>query len=173
MHARVPNVGKGSLLRVAIVFALVFVALEAAIWGALLAGYMLPVMETTTRAATALISAAGIPVTRTGIQMFLSTRILEIDLDCTAIQLIALYAALVVAYPVSTRTKLLGLAIGVPAILLANLLRLLGVAVASEYASPAAFAFVHDFLFKVVMILVIMGLWAWWLQEARRHAIAS
>ncbi|MDR3686258.1 MAG: archaeosortase/exosortase family protein [Coriobacteriia bacterium] len=162
-----------SLVRLAVVFACVFALFEAAIWGATATGHLYPLMEITAKTTAGLLSVVGIPVARNGIQLMLSTRILEIDLDCTALQLVALYAALVIAYPLSVRVKLVGLAVGVPAILVANLLRLLGVALAAEHLGPALFAFVHDFLFKVVMVLVIVALWGWWLQMARRNAAES
>jgi exosortase/archaeosortase family protein len=164
------SVRGNSLVRVAIVFVVVFAAIEAVIWGAVATGSLYPLMETTSKVTAVLIAWIGIPVSRDGIQLLLSTRILSIDVDCTAIQLIALYTALLIAYPVSNRMRLLGLAVGVPAILLANLVRLLGVALASEHLSPSVFAFVHDFLFKVVMVLVLVGLWGWWVQMARRNA---
>jgi exosortase/archaeosortase family protein len=82
----------------------------------------------------------------------------------------ALYVALVVAHPMSSRMRLIGLAVGLPAIALGNLLRLLGVAFASEHLSQPAFAFAHDFVFKVVMVLFIVALWGWLLLAARRDA---
>jgi exosortase/archaeosortase family protein len=161
---------RNSLVVVAVFFVAVFGVLQGFIRIAEAAGFLDPLMPATAAAAAALVRLAGIPVSLVGRELFLSTRTLLIDLDCTALTIAALYTALVVAYPLSVRTRLLALAIGLPTILLANLIRLLGVAVASEHLSPWMFAFAHDYLFKVAMMLVVVGLWATWLQIARGHA---
>ena len=63
----------------------------------------------------------------------------------------------------------MGLAVGLPIIALANLLRLVAAAYASEHLNAATFTFTHDYLFKVGMILVVVALWASWLQMAGGH----
>lgn len=161
---------RGSLVAVTLVFVLVFTVFESAIWAVESAGGLLALMDLTTRAAGLLIGWVGIHATLSGNQIFLATRVLEIDVDCTAISIAALYAALVIAYPLSIRTRLLALAVGVPVIAVVNLLRLVAVAVASEHLNPVAFSFAHDYLFKVAMVLVVVALWASWLQIARDNA---
>lgn len=163
---------RNSLLVVAIAFLAVFAVLQGLIRAAEMAGFLDPLMMATAAGAAGLVRLVGLPVTLAGRQLLLASRTLQIDLDCTAITIGALYAALVVAYPLSARTRLLALAVGLPTIALANMMRLLGVAAASEYLSPGVFLFLHDYLFKVAMILVVMGLWAAWLQIARGHAKA-
>lgn len=164
---------RNSLAAVAALFLVVFAVFEALIWGVFATGRLYPLMASTASITSVLVAWAHIPVTLSGIQLVLPSRILEIDVDCTAIQLAALYAALVIAYPVAPKTKLIGLMVGLPLIFVANLLRLLGVALASEHLSQNLFSFTHDFLFKVVMMFVVIGLWGWWLQTARNHARAS
>jgi exosortase/archaeosortase family protein len=167
------NLRRGSLAVVTAVFVLLFSVFAFAVLFAGASGYLGWLMTWTTRAAGFLIVSFGIPATILGNQIHLATRTLQIDIDCTAILIVALYASLVIAYPLSIRTRLLALLVGIPVIAVVNLLRLLGVAVAVEHLGPAAFAFVHDFLFKVGMVLVVVGLWAGWLQMARGHARAK
>jgi len=124
----------------------------------------------TAAVADTLIGATGINTSLSGTQINLSSRVLQIDPDCTGLLLIAMYAALVIAYPAPAKVKGVGLLVGAPALLLANLGRLVGVAVASELLPDEAFAFTHDYLFKVLMVAVIIALWAWWLTYAQRHA---
>ena len=111
----------------------------------------------------------GVWAVAIGPMIFLSSRTLSIDLACTAIHIAALYSALVLAYPVSVRTRLLGVAVGVPIILAANVARLVAGAHLA-HAMPGAFDFVHDYLFQVGMILLTVGLWLGWLAYARHHA---
>jgi exosortase/archaeosortase family protein len=167
---RIPQIRRDSLATVATIFILVFLVFEAAIWAAALSGRLDWLMYANARAATALIRGVGIPATLSGNQIFLATRTLRIDLDCTALPIAALYSALVIAYPLPIRSRLLALGIGLPVIAIANLLRLLGVAVASEYMSPQVFVFAHEYLFKIAMVFVVVALWAVWLQMARGNA---
>ncbi|MDY0088322.1 MAG: exosortase/archaeosortase family protein [Coriobacteriia bacterium] len=81
--------------------------------------------------------------------------------------------AVIVAYPLSVKTRGLALVVGIPVIAVANMVRLVGGALASQYLSSSMFDFLHDYLFKVAMILVVVVLWAVWLQMARVHASKS
>jgi exosortase/archaeosortase family protein len=163
-------VRRGSLTAVALVFVVVFAVLESIIWAMVANQSIVPLMLWTTQAAAFLIRLVGIPATVSVNQIFIASRTLEIDLDCTAISIVALYSALVIAYPLPIRSRLLALAVGIPVILVANLLRLVAVAVASEHLSQSAFYFAHDYLFKVAMVLVVVALWASWLQLGRDNA---
>jgi len=162
--------GRSSLATIAVIFVLAFAVLQGAIMLLVTAGRLYWLLEVTASVLSRLIGAAGISVTLSGIQLVMTNHILQIDLDCTGITIAALYVALIVAYPLSARTRLLAVLAGLPAIAIANMLRLFGVALASEYLGAAAFTFAHDYLFKVVMMLVVVGLWAVWLQIARTHA---
>jgi exosortase/archaeosortase family protein len=173
MKPNKPAIRRDSPLVVALLFAVLFGLFEAAIWGMFFLGQLNPLMTGTASLSAVLIGLVHIPASLSGIDITLPSRVLEIDVDCTAIQLAALYAALVIAYPVPPKTRLLGLIVGLPAIFVANLGRLLAVAVVSEHLNEAMFSFAHDFLFKVVMMLLIIGLWGWWLQTARQRASAS
>jgi exosortase/archaeosortase family protein len=164
---------RNSLITTSVVFLLVFTAFEIGIWVANARGGLDSLMELTARIAGQLTVFIGIPATVVGNSILLSSHTLRIDPDCTAIAIVALYSALVIAYPLAARTRALALVVGIPVILFANLLRLLAVAVASQYLGQAAFAFAHDYLFKVVMVFVVVALWAMWLQIARGHAKAA
>ena len=164
------TIRRGSLTAVALVFVLVFAVFESIIWAMVANQSIVPLMLWTTEAAAFLIRAVGIPATVSVNQIMIPSRVLEIDLDCTAISVVALYSALVIAYPRPIRSRLLALAVGIPVILAANLVRLVAVAVASEHLSQQMFYFAHDYLFKVAMVLVVVALWAWWLQMGRGDA---
>ncbi len=96
-----------------------------------------PVADTTASIAAGLISAVGIDNVVDANYIYLGPRTLLVGRDCTAAYLIAVYAALVLTYPSSRRDKLIAFAVGVPALLVANMVRLVGAGVAAQYA-PAA-----------------------------------
>jgi exosortase/archaeosortase family protein len=160
------------LLRVGLVFVITFAILNGLLLFVWNTRAFYGVRTATALIANGLINASGVPATRLGTRIYLSSRVLEIDGDCTALLVLAVYGSLVVAYPVLLRTKAVGLLVGLPALLVLNQVRLVAVAHASELLSGGAFSFVHDYLFKVFMIAGVVGLWAWWLAYARRRARA-
>jgi len=166
-----PRLAPGrTLLRVAVTFFVIYAALYAAVWGISYGGHDGPVLEFTARLTGACANATGVAATVAGNDVILATRALRIDPDCTGITLVMIYAALVLAYPLNWKRKVLGLSLGVPVILVANLARLLGVAQLSGLLSDRPFLFVHDYLFKIVMMAVVIAAWAVYLSAARRHA---
>lgn len=164
---------RSSLPVIAAIFVLTFAAAQVAIILLFERGHLQWLIDATAAATATLISLAGIPFTRAGDELIMTNHVLKIVLDCTGLSIAALYISLVVAYPLSTRTRTLAVVVGLPVIAVANMARLLGVAFASEYLSPGVFQFVHDYLFMVFMMLVVVGLWAAWLQMARAHATTA
>ena len=151
-------------------FVLGFALLQVAILVLSVQGRLDWLMNANAVVTAAIVGLLDIPVTLQGTQLVMTNHILQIDLECTGITIAALYAALIVAYPLSIRTRLLALAVGLPVLAIVNVVRLVGVALASEYLSPDLFFFAHDYLFRVVMILAVVALWVAWLQVARTHA---
>jgi len=171
--------------------AIYFGGLVSAIMLANLAGMLNWMMMGTAIVSTRLYTWLGIAAMRSGTQIYLHSRTLSIDLACTAIFIMALYVALVLAYPVSARHRFLGLAIGIPSIVFANFVRLVAVAEVSESIQPAfaflhdrwfhtlplsapayssTFTFFHDYLFQVGMVLVTVVALAAWLSYVRKDA---
>ncbi len=158
------------LVRVAVTFFVVFALLQVALWALVYRGYFDPVQEWMAGITGACSVATGVPATVAGNDVFLQSRILRIDADCTGVTLMMIYAALVIAYPLGWKNKLIGLAFGIAAIFVANLIRLVAVAQFSAPLDDRTFMFVHDYLFKVAMMAVVIGAWALYLAYARRHA---
>jgi exosortase/archaeosortase family protein len=86
------------------------------------------------------------------------------------VTLLVVYLALIFAYPVSTRMRILAIVIGVPFLMVANIARIVAVAVASELLTGRSFYMVHDYLFELAMVFVVMMMWAVWLSLARNNA---
>ena len=170
MGASQRNVAASRAVFLAVVrFVVYFVALFSAIVFVAALGGTVWLQEGLARLAARFISLSGVWAVAAGPAVYLANRALAIDLACTAVFVAALYSAMVLAYPVRWQSRLLGVAIGVPAILVANVARLVAGAHVSS-AMPAAFGFVHDYLFQVGMILLTVALWLGWLAYARSHA---
>jgi len=167
---RVPLSPDASLVKVAVLFFLLFAAFQTVAWMLSYRGILDPALEATAEMAGVCSSLTGIPATVSGNEIFLTSRILRIDLDCTGLSIAMVYSALVLAYPLSFKRKMIGLGIGLPALFLVNMARLTAVAQLSGRLGDDLFLFVHDYLFKIGMVAAVIGLWGLYLASARRHA---
>jgi archaeosortase B (VPXXXP-CTERM-specific) len=100
--------------------------------------------------------------------IYLDKRTLLVGRDCTAAYLIAVYAALVLTYPSSRRDKLIAFAIGIPALLVVNMARLVGAGVVAEYL-PNQFDLIHDYIFQVLLALSVLLVWLVWIGRLGTH----
>ncbi len=114
--------------------------------------------------------AVGLQATVVGSMIMLPSRSLRIDPQCTAVTLLAVYVALIFAYPVSSRMRLLAILVGVPVLIVANIARIVAVAVAAQFLTGRAFYMVHDYLFELAMVFVVLMMWAVWLSVVRKTA---
>lgn len=115
----------------------------------------------------ALIAATGIPASQFGPRVYLPSRMLSINTECTGLYLIAAFAALVVSSRASVRNRVVGVVFGSLALLAGNLVRLVAVAHMSEKLAWA-FDFSHDLLFQIVMVVLVIATWAAWSVWANR-----
>lgn len=156
------------LLKVAILFAAVAIVGFLGIYLAAAAGFVEPVCADLARQVGGLASAVGIPSTVDGINIYVGERMLVVALECTAVFLMIIYAALVLAYPFSRALKCTALLAGLVVIHLANLLRLVAVCYVAMHASPRVFSILHDVLFQLAMTLVVLALFLSTLAVDRR-----
>ena len=81
---------------------------------------------------------------------------------CNGITPLSLLISGVVAFPTSWRARGLGLLIGIPAVLVINLLRILGLYAIRAYY-PEWFDRSHLYVAQAFVILFTAGVWLWWL----------
>lgn len=111
-----------------------------------------------------LMSLVHLPVAIEGSTIRLPNESLIITLECTAVYLVILFAALILAYPATWRSKRMGLLIGIPAIFVMNAIRLLVVGVVS-YLFPSLFELVHDYVWQVLFVIMVFLLWLVWMEK--------
>lgn len=87
----------------------------------------------------------------------------KIDWDCTGWKSMLAFAALVLATNESRRKKILGLAL-LPAVYIANILRITFVFAYVAYFGAEYFELIHSFMFSFAMIAFILALWVVWLK---------
>jgi exosortase/archaeosortase family protein len=144
----------------AIFYALLYVDHDpASLLGRALAGYL----ELIAEAAGRLIHLFDPSVTVTG--RSLAGRFpLEVVLDCGALDVQAIFAAAVIAFPAPWPRRVSGLALGLPALLLFNVLRIAILALVGARA-PGWFHLLHEEVFQIVIVVgTALGFarWALW-----------
>ncbi len=111
---------------------------------------------------------AGYFMTITGLEPLIYKNVIKfagiiwlVDAECTAINLLNVFAAFILVYPASIKSKSIGLLIGLPFIITANIVRLFGMAWVVEIA-PSYVGYFHDYLWQVVFLIMVGIMWFVW-----------
>ncbi len=96
----------------------------------------------------------------------------EIISECTGLFEMAIYAACVLAFPTSWRSRSLGLLFGIPAIYAFNILRIICLLVVGHYAY-SSFEFFHLYFWQGTLILMITSVWMLWIYMVVRDESGS
>ena len=81
--------------------------------------------------------------------------------ECTALYPAVMFVAAVVAFPCSWRRKLLGLSLGVPALLLMNVIRLVSLCYVHSWL-PNVFEVIHLVVWQSLIIFFVLLIWLVW-----------
>ena len=98
----------------------------------------------------------------TGAAVYFGHFAVRIITECTGLFEMAIYAACVLAFPTSWRKKGLGLLLGIPAIYIFNLLRILCLLVVGRFAN-STFDFFHLYFWQATLIIMITSVWLLWI----------
>lgn len=83
-------------------------------------------------------------------------------IGCTGVVPAAVLAIAVVASPASASARMLGLVVGVPLVLLLNLLRLVHLFYVGVHA-PQTFWLAHEVVWECALVVATVGIWySWW-----------
>jgi archaeosortase B (VPXXXP-CTERM-specific) len=111
-------------------------------------------------------------VTVTGTIVQFESFSVEIISECTGLFEMAIYAACVLAFPTSWRSRSLGLLFGIPAIYAFNILRIICLLVVGHYAY-SSFEFFHLYFWQGTLILMITSVWMLWIYWVVRNETSS
>ena len=73
-----------------------------------------------------------------------------------------IFLAALISYPASWRSKLIGLILGIPALYLLNVVRIIFLAVVGAHYSTL-FDFMHLYFWQATLILMITTVWVVWI----------
>ncbi|MBI1852387.1 MAG: exosortase H [Planctomycetes bacterium] len=146
---------------VIVLFALLFVpALEDAV--------VEPFMSATAASAACVLEVLGEAVVRNGLTLVPSSgSAITIAHGCDVTYEWILFVAAIVAFPASWRSRGLGLLVGLPAIFLLNLVRVVTLFYLASRES-SAFEFIHVYVWQTFFIAFVFGVWALWARTTFR-----
>ena len=125
------------------------------------------VCEQTARTLGHVLRLIGNPVIVSGNIVTGSGVSFQIVLECTALSAIALYACFVSFYKTHGRNKAIGLAVGIPALYLGNLVRLVSIFVVTRH-DPRFFEVTHVYMgqvFTIVLVVLSCVVWLKWVDQ--------
>jgi exosortase/archaeosortase family protein len=85
--------------------------------------------------------------------------------NCDCIELCALFAGFIIAFPSCWRKKLWFIPLGILSIYLLNVLRVVLLALVQKYFSNKWLEFNHTYTFTIVIYLFIFLLWYYWINK--------
>ncbi len=84
--------------------------------------------------------------------------------ECTGLYELLVYIGCVLAYPTTINKKMVGIFVGIPAMLLINMLRLVVLSFVGLFY-PAFFGYMHYYLWQVTFIFLIVLLFLIWIEK--------
>jgi exosortase H (IPTLxxWG-CTERM-specific) len=129
-----------------------------------------PLCRHTATMAASLLGLCGLQPILNGITLVQNGFKVMIIPECTAFFMWLLFTSFVVAYPVSLRQKLIGLALGIPALHVGNILRVVLV-FAIGVKNQQLFEFAHVYLGQILSVLFVIALsliWARWVRGSQQ-----
>jgi len=132
-----------------------------------------PVNQATARAAASALSAMGADCgAKEDLVVCGSFSSVRIIFECTGVFPVGIFLAAVVAFPVAWGWRVLGVGLGVPAILAVNLGRVMSLLWLSD-RFPRAVEWTHVVLWQTLMIVFVVAAWLLWARTAVRRPSAS
>ena len=128
------------------------------------------VCEHTARTLGHVLRLIGSPVIVTGNIVAGSGVSFQIVLECTALSALALYICFVSLYKTHGRNKAIGLAMGIPALYLGNLVRLVSIFMVTRH-DPRFFEVTHVYMgqvFTIVLVVLACLVWLKWVDQGSR-----
>jgi len=113
------------------------------------------------------LSLFGADATRRGATIVYRSAAFRVIDECTGIEVIGLFMAAVLAFPSAWRHRLLGLALGIPALLLVNLVRMVTLIMVGA-SSAKALDIGHVYVWPVIVLTMAMVIWLHWARIAVR-----
>ncbi|SDF97343.1 archaeosortase B, VPXXXP-CTERM-specific [Methanolobus vulcani] len=122
----------------------------------------------TADALSVLMSFLGIESSSYGQSVYMDGFSVMIIDECTGMYELLVYAGCILAYPTTLKKKLLGLALGIPAMLGVNMVRLIFLSFVG-IIYPSMFSYVHYYLWQITFIFLIVMFMLLWIEKVVKN----
>ena len=148
-------------LRFGLRFFLCLLLSSLVFWAFSLHEHLGPVQRAITWASAMLARLTGSGAVARDDDIVVNAMVINVNHECTGIFVLILFASFVISYPATWVARGIGFAIGIPALMSVNVLRLATLARIVEI-HPSAFFYFHEYVWQgVFMVLVLVGAIAW------------
>jgi len=113
-----------------------------------------------------LIRLVGMPASLDGVTVGVPNFSVMIRNNCNAAYEMGLYTAATLAYPASGISRTTGILLALTVLYVVNLIRVLSLLYLG-YLSPTAFEAAHVYVWQVIFLVVVAGLWLSWIGRVR------
>lgn len=155
------------LWRVCLLFALFMTLFHLLLW-LIVPGDTDPLRSSTTAIVSSLLNGIGISNVMEGTHIILGNSTWIVTPECTAVNVHILFVSFVLAYGSRIRSKLIAIALGLPLLFTANIVRLVVLGWVTENF-PTYARFAHDFAWQAVFILLVVVVWLVWIELVVKH----
>jgi archaeosortase B (VPXXXP-CTERM-specific) len=124
----------------------------------------------TASALSVLMSVFGVETSAYGQSVYMNDFSVRVIDECTGMYELLVYTGCVLAYPTIMRNKVAGVILGIPAILIINMFRLMFLSfVGMMY--PALFSYAHYYLWQVTFIFLIVFAMLMWIEKVVKSKV--
>ena len=155
--------GFSPLVKTCVLFAVILMALHAFTWLFALKGYI-KWGYGTAHIVSSILSATGIQNLVEGNIITLRNDTWNVTSECTAVNAVFLFISFILAYTSTYKSKAIGLACGIPLIIVVNITRLVVLGWVTEYWPKQAKLF-HDYVWETIFLFFIIVLWFVWINK--------
>ena len=129
--------------------------------------FFAPINDGYASAMGTILAGAGLDPTVDGSLVTLQGFTVQVIGECSALFILPLLISFILAYPSTIRHRVIGLALGIPALAAANAIRLCVLILVGVHARNL-FSFVHVYLGQVMMVFVLVSICLVWVFSLRR-----
>ena len=90
--------------------------------------------------------------------------------ECSGAEAMAIFCASVIAFPATIKEKLLAVGIGLPALYVVNVLRLVCLGFLGAFASREVFQFAHVYVWQTIFIVFVVCVWLLWIEKVVKRS---
>jgi exosortase/archaeosortase family protein len=161
-----PESPRGSILRFVLLFVVGLAAFQLLFLKVILESSLFQsYLEATAAVSTAILRILGFDAAHRGSYIALTGGGVDIQRGCDGLQAAMLYAIAVLSFPVRWRSRLVGALVGILAILILNLVRVVTLVILQVHA-PGFFPTAHISVWPILIIFASILLWILWARRA-------